>query len=210
MRRDELAGKHFGRLVVVGFSHKTERGDLYWACRCSCGNEKTVRAGMLRNGHVQSCGCLQREAVTTHGGTKTRSFKSWESMRQRCNNPNAPDFASYGGRGIKVCDQWADFATFLKDMGERPEGQSLDRIDVNGDYEPGNCRWADPYQQQRNRQGTEYLTHCGLRLSYPDWAARTGVPAKIIRWRLRNGWAVEAALSTPVMEGKGKPITRKD
>ncbi len=154
----DLTGQVFGRLTVLEYI-----GSSRWRSRCSCGNETTPVTSSLRSGATQSCGCLALEAKSAvgranrrHGHAQrhemTRTYKSWISMRQRCRNANAPNFASYGGRGIAVCARWDSFELFLADMGPRPEGMSIDRIDVDGNYEPGNCRWATPKQQQANRR----------------------------------------------------------
>ena len=203
--RLDLTGLEYGRLSVVEVSHRDERGAVYWLCRCSCGTEKRVRANVLTSGRARSCGCLHREIVTHHGMTKTRTFKSWESMWQRCGNPKAKSYEHYGGRGIRVCERWQSFQSFHEDMGERPEGMSLDRLNVDGDYEPGNCRWADKYQQQRNRVGTRTLALGDEVLTYPEWSERTGLPTNVIRWRVSRGWSVLETLSTPLTPGRGKP-----
>lgn len=133
-------------------------------CTCDCGNEIIVRLGNLRYGTTKSCGCLQRKrssetmskTLLKHGRNKkgqiTPEYRSWINMKQRCYNVNKDNFKNYGGRGIKVCDKWKDsFINFFQDMGERPIGKTLDRINVNGDYEPSNCRWAT-YKEQMNNQ----------------------------------------------------------
>ena len=196
----ELTGERYGRLVVLKRSERLgATGERYWLCRCDCGNERDLRASSLRSGRAQSCGCYHREQVTLHGMTKTRTFKSWDSMLQRCLNPHSPDYHQYGGRGIKVCKEWiSSFDTFLSDMGLRPEGCSLDREDVNGNYEASNCRWASASRQQRNRRDTPMLTWQGATLSWADWADRTGIPTKVISWRLSKGWPPERTLTTPV------------
>jgi hypothetical protein len=151
---------------VVEVAKLTEQGRFY-LCRCDCGNEATVRGASLARGNTRSCGCLRREATAamgkaraTHGHTvghkPTPTFNSWSSMRDRCNRVTGPNYANYGGRGITVCDRWVDsFENFLADMGERPVGTSLDRIDPFGNYEPGNCQWSTPTAQARNRRKTD-------------------------------------------------------
>ena len=194
-----LAGGRFGRLSVNSVSHKNKRGEIYWNCRCDCGNNKIVRANALTSGNTLSCGCYHRERVSDHGMTGKPTFKSWTSMKQRCLNPNSPAYRNYGGCGILICERWANsFDNFLKDMGQRPHWASLDRIDVNGNYEPGNCRWSAARQQQRNRRDTPQLTFRDIRKSWMDWSEETGIPTKVIGWRLYHGWDVERTLTTPV------------
>lgn len=139
---------------------------------------------------------------TRHGhasrGRKTPTYLAWESMIRRCEMPSQESYPLYGGRGIKVCTRWHDFAAFLADVGEKPAGMSLDRIDGSRGYEPGNCRWATMKQQQRNRRGNRFLEHCGERLTVAEWAERVGVPSATIRSRIdRYGWTVERALTEP-------------
>lgn len=214
MKRDDLTGKRFGRWTVTGFSHKGSTGEIYWACACSCGAERPVKAESLRKGRSTSCGCFHREAVSTHGMYGLPTFKSWESMKQRCLNPNAPDYGRYGGRGIKVCDQWVNsFDQFFRDMGERPAGSTLDRIDNDGDYGPGNCRWADLKTQQRNRRCMPTLTVNGETKTYPEWSEQTGIPPAVIAWRLAKQWPVERIITEPVRpkrpDGTGRSPRRK-
>lgn len=207
-KRDDLTGRQFGRWRVVSLGDVNGRGEIYWNCACECGTERSVKAGVLRSGKSTSCGCFHKQAVTTHGYTGTTTFKSWESMRQRCSNPNARGFERYGGRGIKVCERWQNsFEAFLEDMGDRPDGHTLDRIDYNGDYTPENCRWASGKEQQRNRAANATLTYDGKTMCLADWADTVGVPAKIIAWRVKRGWEISRALSEPAMQGRGKKRT---
>lgn len=160
MKPVDISGQRFGRLVALEPVEKTAQG-IVWKFICDCGNTHNRLAKAVRNrGSKASCGCLQKQIHSErmkainykHGMTYTRAWRSWSSMHDRCRNPNAPKFAHYGGRGIKVCDQWKEFEQFLIDMGERPEGTTLDRINVNGMYEPSNCRWATHKEQRHNRR----------------------------------------------------------
>lgn len=156
-----LVGMKFGRLIVFSFSRR-DKSIYFWNCRCDCGNEKEVRADSLKSGRSQSCGCLRKERVietqtkhnNTKGHNKTPEYNSWAAMKARCYNQNFKQFPDYGGRGVIVCDRWKDsFEDFLIDMGEKPTpNHSIDRIDVNGNYEPENCRWTDRTSQQRNQR----------------------------------------------------------
>lgn len=158
----DLTGRSFGRLSVLGLAERSPAGKVRWRCSCECGGSATVMTDALKSGKTQSCGCLQKErtadALRKHGdGSRAhgeaREYRSWMGMLTRCHNPRNPKYPRYGGRGISVCDKWrASYATFLADMGRCPPGFSLDRIDVDGDYEPGNCRWADAATQAFNRR----------------------------------------------------------
>lgn len=197
-RKIELTGQRFGRLLVFDRAHKGVRGEIFWNCLCDCGNRVAVRGGHMMRGNSTSCGCLQREKSTLHGMTKTPTFKSWESMKQRCLNPKAPDFKNYGGRGIRIHDSWiAEFANFLADMGVRPENTSLDRINVNGDYEPGNCRWATRSEQQQNRRISLVVEWNGKSRSVGEWASITGLDARIIYERIKAKWKIEDVMTKP-------------
>jgi hypothetical protein len=193
----ELTGQRFGRWLVLGRSHVGNHGVVMWLCRCDCGAEKTVKAALLRRGESKSCGCYHRERVTIHGMTKTRTWKTWDSMFQRCENPNSPDYHRYGGRGIHVCERWHLFANFYADMGDRPDGMSLDRIKVDLGYSPENCRWATESQQQRNRRDAVMVTWRGETKNIHDWSERLGIKMDTLKNRLGAGWPVERAMMTP-------------
>ena len=186
-RGDDLTGRRYGRLLVLR-RNRREVGRLFWVCRCDCGKEHTVRALHLKNSHVQSCGCLAAEraseANTKHGMSSHSVYVAWENMRQRCRNPANRWFHRYGGRGITICERWDDSAAFLADMLPTwQKGLTLDRIDNDGNYEPGNCRWVPQSKQLSNREKTIFIDWGGERLSIAELSERTGVRASTIRAR---------------------------
>jgi hypothetical protein len=162
MKRLELTGKRFGRLVVIREKGSRINGS-YWLCKCDCGGYKTIKGADLKIGHTRSCGCVRRESTAirgkaniTHGHRRSNgcstTYRSWTMMRNRCVNKTNPNYPNYGGRGIKVCKRWNRFLTFLADMGPRPKGTTIDRINNDGDYKPSNCRWATSSQQNSNQR----------------------------------------------------------
>jgi hypothetical protein len=159
---ESLVGIKFNRLLVKSLVER-KHGENYrrkWLCICDCGNEKIVDTTSLKNGHIKSCGCLNKERVievhTKHGKHKTTEYKAWGSMIQRCTNKKNAFYNDYGGRGISICDSWFNFANFYKDIGDRPSNNhSLDRIDTNLGYFKENCKWSTREEQQRNKRNTK-------------------------------------------------------
>lgn len=152
----DLTGMTFNRLTVLNCAGKTKHGKYLWNCRCSCGKKATVVTSKLRTGYTKSCGCYRIDKMTRHGHktttTESGTHRSWKAMKQRCNNHNSGEYHRYGGRGIRVCRRWERFENFLADMGERPEGLSIDRINNDRGYCPSNCKWSTPKEQTNNRR----------------------------------------------------------
>jgi hypothetical protein len=209
----DLVGQVFGSLTVVALSERRDREGRWWECRCRCGKQVFAVTRSLRSGNTRSCGCARKAgvlaAVMTHGATSRDGhmpeYHVWQVMNQRCHLPSSRGYALYGGRGITVCDRWRhDFAAFIADMGRRPgPGYSLDRIDNDGHYGPGNVRWATPKEQQRNRGNNRRLTVNGETLTLAEWSERTGLPRNTIAWRLRDGWSEEDAITKPATPQRG-------
>lgn len=170
-----VSGSRFGHLEAVEAVSVNRIGHRVWACRCDCGNTSRHSIYHLLSGHTTSCGCVKRSTRLLHGqargGAKTAEFLAWKAMIGRCTNPNTPGFCNWGGRGITVCERWVTFRNFFEDMGPRPSKQhSLDRIDVNGNYEPTNCRWATKDIQQHNVRSKSNTGELGI-----CWVRRDGV-----------------------------------
>jgi hypothetical protein len=190
------------RWTVVGPPITVDRRTAY-PCRCACGTERVVGARHLLDGRSHSCGCYRLErsiaVARTHGATHTSEYTIWLGIIARCKNAKEKAYKNYGARGIRVCPEWREsFEQFIADVGQRPSpNHSLDRIDNNGDYEPGNCRWATDTEQQRNRRGNVRITAFGETVTLAEWSERTGIGGGTIRNRLRSGWDVEVALTKP-------------
>lgn len=205
MRKPEdLTGRRFNRLTVLGPAPREGYRFPRWYCRCDCGTEKIFFGAAIKNGHTKSCGCWNMEKIHernlkhghAHEGKISSTYTTWASMVNRCTNPNEPSYGRYGGRGIQVCDRWLSFPNFLADMGEKPAGRySIERDDFNGNYEPGNCRWATDKEQARNKSNNRLVTFNGQTKCVGEWAEITGLPNSTIQYRLDNGATAEAALS---------------
>lgn len=195
----DLTGQKFNRLTVVKYHGKVgSHNTVAWLCTCDCGKALIVRSGSLKTGKQKSCGCFRKDFKMVHGGYKLKAFRIWATMKQRCLNPDATSFKAYGGRGIKVCDRWLEFENFLVDMGEKPENMSIDRIDVNGNYEPSNCRWATAKTQSSNRRDNHILTAFGQSKSLAAFADEYKLGYNTLVRRITKGWEIERALLEPV------------
>lgn len=207
----DLTGKVFDKITVIGLSHKVRTGKCFkylWKCKCECGKEFLRRGDSLRAKRgFKSCGCYRIEFSKkffnennpnkTHGLYKTRIYKIYSKMKERCYNENYPEFHLYGGRGIKVCDHWMnDFMNFYNWANENSysDDKSIDRIDTNSDYTPENCRWADVYTQANNKRNNVILTHEGKTMTLANWARHLGLPYTTLANRKRRGKSVEDIL----------------
>lgn len=209
---EELLGgvTRFGRLTLIGEGesysgkhHPTRRARF----RCDCGEIRDMPPFKVRTGMFKSCGCFavtaSRDRFTKHGGYQEPEYKSWNAMIQRCTNPKNTSWADYGGRGITVCERWQGdngYRNFVADMGARPKGMTMDRIDANGNYEPSNCRWASVRVQQNNRRTSVNITANGETLPQTVWRERLGCGKNTIAERIKKGWTPEQAVLTPVGE----------
>jgi hypothetical protein len=216
-RRQVPCGTKYGALTLVEVTGRRQNNRVVYRWQCECGNEIFAHVQNIRLAKLPSCGCLTHSLKsearrTSHGASLKRSslyptWVAWQSMHWRCTNERRRDFPAYGGRGITVCPRWSSFPLFLSDMGARPIGGSLDRIDVNGNYEPGNCRWANATQQSNNKRNNRRIEFAGDDLTLSEWARKTHIPRDTLANRIDSGWELSRALNTPVMN-RG-PNTRR-
>lgn len=200
----DLTGTRYGLLTVVGRVENSKNGSSRWLCRCDCGNERIHSAGTLNYGVVFSCGCYGKERrlqkQTTHGKSKTKLYRVWSSMKDRCSRPSCKAFKYYGGKGISLCKEWMDYQTFYDwaMANGYAEGLTIDRIDVNGNYEPSNCRWATRGVQANNTTANRLLDCNGVSHTASEWSRIVGIPYTRLMRRLGLGWSIEKALFTEV------------
>jgi len=205
MRLEDLKGRVFGKLTVVGFSHRNKK-NYYWNCICECGGTATIQVGSLKRGETKSCGCIHdfktKERFTKHGLSGTSSYNTWASMIQRCTNNNSDCYENYGGRGITVCDKWLTFEGFYEDMGDRPNEKTLDRKNVNGNYFKDNCKWATEKEQCNNMRNNVNITYNNKTQTLSQWSVELGIHRGTLNNRLfRSGWPIEKAFQTKVKGG---------
>lgn len=201
--RKDFVGARYGRLIVLSDAPNRAK-NRYFNCECDCGNLTEVGYASLATGDTTSCGCFAREQRRTrrpnlkHGLALTPEYFTWIRIKTRCFNKKAPKYPDYGGRGITMCDEWkASFEAFLTHVGQKPAWAfSLDRVDNNRGYEPGNVRWATATEQANNRRSNLVVTHGGVTLTIAEWARRLNVNPDTLTQRLRRGWTVERTLQS--------------
>lgn len=201
----DLVGRRFGKWEVLRRS-TSRPTPTKWVCRCECGTVRDVVGASLTRGVSKCCGCDRanlaatlKSRSTTHGRTNTPEWRAWNGMLARCYTPSHTSFHLYGGRNVQVCERWRQsFDNFFADLGERPAGCSLGRIDNARDYSPENVRWETDREQMNNTRSNRLLTYGGLTLTVAQWSRRTGISYTAIWQRLDSGWTVEDALTKPV------------
>jgi hypothetical protein len=195
MRSDTIVlpiGKKFNRWTVIGSAAKKNLDvrKTYFLCKCDCGTEKLVSSTLLRKGESKSCGCFQSDMIKNasekHGMHLTRTYSSWKCSIQRCHNINHKGYKNYGGRGIIVCDRWREFINFFNDMGERPKGCVLDRINNEGNYCKDNCRWVTVTQNNCNKRNSKFHTINGVTKNVSTWAKDLGIPKSSLRYKIKK------------------------
>lgn len=193
----DLTGKKFGRLTVIERVENGKNGHARWNCKCSCGNVKAIKGYHLMSGDTRSCGCyaIERTIIrnATHGKYKTRLYRIWRGMISRCYNKNADNHKNYGGRGIMVCDEWNEFEPFYNWSidSDYSDDLTLDRINVDGNYEPSNCRWADIKTQANNKTNSNIITYRGKTHTVAEWSNILNINVETLHTRLNRGWDIE-------------------
>ena len=205
---NEMIGNKYGKLTVISIEKQNNR--TFLKCKCDCGNYILREVYMIGSGVVKSCGCAKVEAIKKYNasGQHSRSrlkdgrslhplYGTWFQMISRCENPAQKHYDRYGGRGIKVCDEWHDFWNFVKwsdSIGGRPKGHTLDRVNNDGDYEPSNCRWADWRTQKTNTSANVFLEYNGVKKTMIEWCEELNIHPHTLQNRIKNGWSVERSL----------------
>lgn len=197
----DLTGQRFGKWFVINRAESDKFGHAQWLCRCDCGNEKIVNSTSLKSGRSKNCGCITKERLTKHNKFNTRLYRILHGMKGRCYNSKNDNFKNYGGRGITICQEWLDdfmnFYNWAINNGYSDE-LSIDRINNDGNYEPSNCRWADVKTQSRNTSRTNLITFNNETMCLRDWAKKLNINESTLNNRIRKGWNIEKALTTPV------------
>ena len=219
----DLTRQRFGRLIVIEKAGHSKGNRLQWLCKCDCGNFKITTSSDLKSGKVRSCGCLRKETTSKmaksrsksrikHNKSNTRIYRIWSTMKQRCYNSKCFSYKWYGKKGIKICDEWKNnfifFYNWAIDNGYK-ENLSIDRIDVNGNYEPNNCRWITNKEQALNRTTNEILTYKGESKTIYEWSLETGISSSTISARIKKyHWTTERALTEQPFIGKNQSFKK--
>lgn len=210
MQNKSLLGLRFGRLTVLEELAERQTGKKLWRCVCDCGNETRSTTGNLKSGKSSSCGCYRRdrtvECLSTHKMSRSREYAIWVGMHNRCRWNGHTNYQNYGGRGIRVCERWADFQSFYDDMGPCPSGLTIERINVDGDYTPENCKWETKTEQQYNKSTTRWIVYKGERMAVGKTVHLVGdiVSISVALHRLTRGWSVDDALTHPLVSPRAK------
>jgi len=200
----DVTGQRFGLLTVIKRVKNDKQGNSKWLCKCDCGNEKIVRLSCLKRSTTPSCGCLTikniKKANTKHKLSKTRIYRIWKGMKHRCYCPSSNGYELYGGRGVTVCNEWNEFTPFYEwaKISGYQENLTIDRIDVNGNYEPSNCKWSTGKEQANNRRNNHIITYNGETHTLSEWANKYNIPVGLLADRVnRSHWTFEKAITTP-------------
>lgn len=196
----DLTGMKYGRLTVIKRAENSKQGKVKWLCVCDCGNEKSITSNDLRMNKTISCGCYLSEVTqkknVTHGLSKTRQFKIWQGIKDRCSNPKNPKYHHYGGKGILLCSEWNSFEKFWEDMQEGyDKNLSIDRIDNNNGYCKENCRWANQTTQMNNYSRNRTISYNNETHNIVEWSKILGIHFNTLRKRLNNGWSIDEAFT---------------
>ena len=208
---NNLQGFRFGSLTVLQLGEKQRpMNGAWWLCLCDCGTQKNIPATDMVQGKINSCGCEHAERIgnanITHGKSKSRTYKLWMAMRNRCDRINQ----DYSCRGIVYDERWKSFENFLEDMGEAPEGLSLDRIDCNGNYHKANCRWATRVEQANNTRANVFIEWDGKRQTRSQWEKELGMRPTTLRSRIKAGWPMERAMKPLAWVAEGNTVLPAD
>lgn len=211
-KANDLTGRRFGKLTVLSLAGLNKHGSYMWLCECDCeiGKTKVINGSSLLSGHTTSCGCSRG---IEHGLSKTKEYHEWCKIKSRCRRENDKRYKNYGARGIDVCDSWYDsFQSFYDDVSTLPHfrepGYSIDRIDNDGDYEPGNVRWADSITQQNNKTDNVRITYNGETHTRMEWSRILDIPYETLRYRLNKGWSIERAFTEEVDLSFSHPVRK--
>jgi len=202
----KLEGIKFGKLTVLNRT-RGNNGNVAWVCKCDCGNTTIVYTSDLTTGHTKSCGC-SHNGHPTHNMTYTPIYKIWKHMKSRCYNPHNNRYEFYGAKGITVCNKWLHFEGFYEDMGSTySKGLSIDRINVNGNYEPSNCKWSTDLEQANNKTNSIMLTFNNETNSLQNLCRKYKLPSNTIKYRLKAGYTVQQAFKIPIITHYTKKLT---